>query len=65
MYKLLNMADFYSNEDNIKKLKEEVHEVSHDKINAIVKKKAINNTAPSNAIKDSQYQSEYHLLILL
>ena len=42
-----------SKEDNIKKLKEEVHEVSHDKINAIVKKKAINNTAPSNVIKDS------------
>ena len=42
-----------SKEDNIKKFKEEVHEVSHDKINAIVKKKAINNTAPSNVIKDS------------
>ena len=42
-----------SKEDNIKKLKEEVHEVSHDEINTIVKKKAINNTAPSNVIKDS------------
>ena len=42
-----------SKEDNIKKLKEQVHEMPHDRINAMIKKKAINNTAPSNVIKDS------------
>ena len=42
-----------SKEDNIKKLKEQVHKMSHDRINAMIKKKAINNTAPSNVIKDA------------
>lgn len=42
-----------SKEDNIKKPKEQIHGMSHDRINAMIKKKAINNTAPSNVIKDS------------
>ena len=42
-----------SKESNIKKLKEQVYEMSHNRINTIVEKKAINNTAPSNVIKDS------------
>ena len=42
-----------SKEDNIKKLKEQIHKMPHDRINAMIKKKAINNTAPSNVIKDS------------
>ena len=42
-----------SKESNIKKLKEQVYEMSHNRINTIIEKKAINNTAPSNVIKDS------------
>ena len=42
-----------SKEDNIKKFKEQIHKMSHDRINTIIKKKAVNNTAPSNVIKDS------------
>ena len=42
-----------SKESNIKKLKEQVYEMSHNRINTIIEKKAINNTSPSNVIKDS------------
>ena len=42
-----------SKESNIKKLKEQVYEMSHNRINTIIEKKAINNTAPSNVIKDA------------
>ena len=42
-----------SKESNIKKLKEQVYEMSHNRINTIIEKKTINNTAPSNVIKDS------------
>ena len=42
-----------SKEDNIKKLKEQIHEMSHNRINAMIKKKAVNNTAQSSVIKDS------------
>ena len=39
--------------NTIKKDKKQVHKVSHDRINTIIEQKAINNTAPSNVIKDS------------
>ena len=53
LQKKLIFTSKISKESNIKKLKEQVYEMSHNRINTIIEKKAINNTAPSNVIKDS------------